>query len=230
MRRRANCRVVDLQQVKSEMHAAPQLRDQFSLRRAAIHGEGRPGPKRTVAVACLLVGLSTVCTGCVTLGVEGANITKDKLVHQANIEAAQNGDPLSQYKVGDSLCCSINEGAAFYNTQEAVRWLCLSARQGYGPAMLKVGRILSGDVVDGVRVARRIAHRAVGSTTNFTVAYGWLRAAERNGVPEAKDRANALWSKMSDEQRVASNAFQGSALPKACTWEEAGLSKSESTE
>ncbi|MEO1544380.1 MAG: hypothetical protein AAFR75_10235 [Pseudomonadota bacterium] len=160
-----------------------------------------------------------------TVGVEGANITKDKLVYQANIDAAQKGDPIAQYKVGDALCCSINEGAAFYNTQEAVRWLCLSSRQGHGPAMLKVGRILSGDVVDGFRVARRVAHGVVGTTTNLPVAYGWLRAAARIGVPKATEHANALRSKMSAQERIASTQFEGPSPPNACTWEEAGLMK-----
>jgi len=89
--------------------------------------------------------------------------------------------------------------------------------------MFKVGQILSGDVVDGVRLARRVAHSVAGKSTNLPVAYGWLRAAEGNGVPKARDRADALWSDMSQPERVASEEFQGPTLPKACTWEEAGL-------
>ncbi len=176
-------------------------------------------------LAGLLAAVASLTSGCVTVGVEGANITKDKVVYQANIEAAGKGDPVAQYKVGDALCCSINERAVFYNTQEAVRWLCLSSRQGHGPAMLKVGRILSGDVVDGFRVARRAAHGVLGTTTNLPLAYGWLRAAERNGVPKASDRANAVWAKMSVQERIASKEFEGPSQPSACTWEEAGLTK-----
>jgi len=91
--------------------------------------------------------------------------------------------------------------------------------------MLKVGRILSGDVVDGFRVARRVAHGVMGTTTNLPVAYGWLRAAARNGGRKAAERANALQSKMSAQERIASNAFDGASPPSACTWEEAGLMK-----
>jgi len=183
--------------------------------------------KRSSSIACLVAAASVFCSGCVTVGVEAVNISKDKLVYNNNIDAARNGDPVSQYKVGDALCCSINEKSGFYKTQEAVSWLCLSARQRHGPAMLKVGRILSGDVVDGVRLARRVAHRVAGNTTNLPVAYGWLRAAEGHGVPEARDRADALWSEMSEQERGAYEEFQSSALPKACTWEEAGLGELE---
>ena len=197
----------------------------LGLSEAAILAEARNNWTQFNCLACLIVALSILISGCVTVGVEGANITKDKVVYQANIDAARKGDPIAQYKVGDALCCSINEGAAFYNTQEAVRWLCLSSRQGYGPAMFKVGRILSGDVVDGFRLARRAAHSVMGTTTNLPVAYGWLRAAAHSGVPKATDRANALWSKMSAQERIASRAFDGTSSPTACTWEEAGLTK-----
>jgi len=179
--------------------------------------------KRSGSIPCIVAFLSVFCSGCATVGIETANISKDKFVYQNNIEAAGNGDPVAQYKVGDALCCSINEKAAFYDTPKAVSWLCLSARQGHGPAMLKVGRVLSGDVVDGVRLVRRVAHSVAGKSTNLPVAYGWLRAAEGHGVPEARDRADALWSEMSEQERGASEEFQSSALPKACTWEEAGL-------
>jgi len=179
--------------------------------------------KRSRSTPCIVALFSALCGGCATVGIETANISKDKVVYNRHIEAAKNGDPVAQYKVGDALCCSINEKAVFYDTPKAVSWLCLSARQGHGPAMLKVGRILSGDVVDGVRLARRVAHSVAGKSTNFPVAYGWLRAAEGHGVPEARDRADNLWSEMSEPERAASKEFEGASLPKACTWEEAGL-------
>ena len=197
----------------------------FGLSEETIPAEDRNRRTQVIYLVCVVAAVSSLLSGCVTVGVEGANITKDKLVYQANIDAARKGDPIAQYKVGDALCCSINEGAAFYNTQEAVRWLCLSSRQGHGPAMLKVGRILSGDVVDGFRVARRVAHGVMGTTTNLPVAYGWLRAAARSGVPKATERANALRSKMSAQERIASTQFDGPSPPNACTWEEADLMK-----
>lgn len=181
--------------------------------------------KRSGSIPCIVALFSVFCAGCATVGIEAANISKDKVVYNNNIEAAKNGDPVAQYKVGDALCCSINEKAVFYDTPKSVSWLCLSARQGHGPAMLKVGQILSGDVVDGVRLARRVAHSVAGKSTNFPVAYGWLRAAEGHGVPDARERADALWSEMSEQERAASQEFVGATLPRACTWEEAGLSR-----
>lgn len=175
---------------------------------------------RSFAVMAVVAAL---LTGCVAIGVEGVNISKDEVVYQKNIDAAEIGDPVAQYKVGDALCCSIHEGSGFYNTKKSVEWLCRSARQGYGPAMFKVGKIMSGDVVDGVRLTRRVVQGVAGVSTNPPVAYGWFRAAEANGVPEATERADALWEEMSDEQRLISSQFQRDTLPEACTWEEVGF-------
>ncbi|MEO1291518.1 MAG: hypothetical protein AAFV62_01590, partial [Pseudomonadota bacterium] len=172
-------------------------------------------------MATVLLGV--LCAGCVAVGVEGANITKDEVVYQRNIVDARNGDPEAQYLVGDALCCSINEGSGFYNTPKAMTWLCASARQGYAPAMFQAGKILSGDVVDGIRVSRRLVQGVVGTSTNLPVAYGWLRAAEANGVAEAQDRADEVWSEMAEAERAAAGETQEGALPELCTWEELGF-------
>jgi len=182
----------ELQEFKGDMRISLSRRSPFGLSETTILAEDRNRRTQARYLACLVAAVSSLISGCVTVGVEGANITKDKLVYQANIEAA--------------------------------RWLCLSSRQGHGPAMLKVGRILSGDVVDGFRVARRVAHGVMGATTNLPVAYGWLCTVERNGVPEAKDRADALWAEMSHQERMASKEHQ-IPFPNACTCEEAGLKK-----
>lgn len=169
------------------------------------------------------VGFGLLCAGCVAVGVEGVNISKDEVVYQRNIDEAEAGDPVAQYKVGDALCCSVNEGSGFYNTKEAVAWLCRSARQEHAPAMFKVGKILSGDVIDGIRLTRRLVQGVAGNSTNLPVAYGWLRAAEANGVEDAMERADEVWEDMSDEERMAAIEVQRSPLPEACTWEEVGF-------
>lgn len=185
-----------------------------------IGGEMTSTGSRTIALLTV-VGLS--CSGCISFAVEGVNITKDEVIYQRNIDEARAGDRVAQYKVGDALCCSVHEGSGFYNTKRSVDWLCRSARQGYGPAMFMVGKILSGDVIDGVRLTRRITQGVAGVSTNLPVAYGWLRAAERNGAPDAKDRADDVWTDMTDQQRAASVEVLRAALPEACTWDEVGL-------
>jgi TPR repeat protein len=160
--------------------------------------------------------------GCVAAVTESVNMARDQSIYRDNIEAARAGNAQAQFSVGDSLCCSLVD-SGFYDTKQAMDWLCQSARQGYGPAMLKVGQILSGDVVDGVRLARRAATRIVGSSANAPLAHAWFKSAEVAGVPEAGDRAAKLLDGMSAQDRAAASRLQGPQLPNACTLEEAGL-------
>lgn len=160
----------------------------------------------------LLVG------GCVGAATEGANIARDKVVVANNIEAAEAGDPEAQYKVGDALCCSVHEGRGFYNTQEAVDWLCRAAEQEHGPAALKLGEIYAGDVVSGVRLMRRVAQGLAGNSTNLPVAYAWLRRAEAAGQEDASEPAQALWHDLSRNQRSQAEAMAEGRQSLPCEW------------
>lgn len=167
----------------------------------------------------LALPLLAALTGCVGVAAEGANIVRDRAIVAEYTEAAQAGDAEAQYRVGDALCCSVNEGQGFYDTRLSVAWLCRSAEQGYGPAALKLGEIYSGDVVSGVRVMRRVAQRVAGSSTNPAVAYAWFARAGALGVAEAAEPAASLWEDLSEDQRAAATALvTGGDLP--CEWDE----------
>jgi TPR repeat protein len=171
-----------------------------------------------------IVALST--TGCVAAGVEGANIAKDKATISNNLEMAQKGDAVAQFKVGDAYCCSIGETeSGFYNTRVSVGWLCASAVQGYGPAMYKIGKIYSGDVVEGVRLARRAASGVAGTSENHPVAYAWLAQAQARGVVDAAKRAQEVWAEMSAGERDDAMRLINAGLGATCRWEDAILSK-----
>ena len=137
-----------------------------------------------------------------------------------NIDAAKRGDALAQYKVGDAYCCSVHEGSGFYNTRVAVRWLCASAQQGHGPAMFKLGKIYSGDVVDGVRLIRRVAHGIAGTSENLTVAYVWLKQAADRGLKEATNRAARVWNDLATTERTMASRLLQDGLKAKCRWDE----------
>lgn len=95
---------------------------------------------KLVCAGLLLVALA----GCAAPILEGANITRDKVIINNNIDAANAGDAEAQYKVGNALCCSLDDDeSGFYDTQKSVAWLCKSAAGGYAPAELKLGKIYS---------------------------------------------------------------------------------------
>jgi len=170
-------------------------------------------------VSCLLLA------GCAAAVGESANIAKDEVVLRDNLQAAYRGDAVAQYKVGDALCCSLNEGSGFYNTRKAVGWLCASAVQGYVPAMYKLGKIYSGDVIDGVRLARRVAQGVAGNSENHPVAYNWLVQAAARGEDDALPRANELWKGMSAAEQAETRRQVDAGLGGSCRWEDAILGK-----
>lgn len=172
------------------------------------------GSIRHVCVLSVLLAAG----GCVGAVTESANISRDKVIIANNIEAAEAGDAEAQYKVGDALCCSINEGHGFYDTREAVDWLCRAAEQHHGPAALKLGEIYSGDVVSGVRLMRRAAQGIAGNSTNVPVAYAWLRRAKADGMADAGTLAQTLWDELPDDQRADADAMVEGRQSLPCGW------------
>ena len=170
-------------------------------------------------VPAILALISLTASGCVTAALEGANITKDKVTIDNNIDKANKGDPEAQYKVGDAYCCSVHEGKGFYNTRLAVRWLCTSARNGYAPAMYKIGKIYSGDVIDGVRLGRRLVQGVAGTSENPPVAYVWLALAKKYGIKEADKRSKEVWVDMTDREREETRRLIKDAVNVPCNWE-----------
>ena len=162
---------------------------------------------------------ATTLAGCAGVALEGANIAKDKAEAQANMSAAQAGDAEAQYKVGKSLCCAVDEGGpSFYNTQEAVAWLCKSAAQNYSPAALKLGEIYAGNLVSGLRVMRRAAEKVVQPRTNLSVSYAWLQRATALGNADAAGPAADVWRKVTPAQQAQATALSSGKAPLACEW------------
>jgi TPR repeat protein len=159
-------------------------------------------------------------SGCASVVTEGANIARDKVIVSKNIESARAGDREAQYRVGKALCCSLNEGEGFYNTPAAVGWLCAAAERDHGPAALELGDIYSGDVVSGVRVLRRIAQKAAGSTTRRATAYAWYRRAEALDVPDARERAADLWAEMNSAERRDAEPLVLGRKVLLCRWDD----------
>lgn len=159
--------------------------------------------------------------GCAGAAVESANVVRDRMIVSNNLAAAEAGDPEAEFRVGDALCCSVDEGGeGFYDTPRAVGWLCRAAAQNHGPAAYKLGAIYAGDVVDGVRVLRRVAQRVAGSSTDYAVAYGWLRRAETLGVADARRASADLWTRLDAEERGRAEAIVLGRTPLPCTWEQ----------
>ena len=167
-----------------------------------------------------LAAFAALLSGCVGAALETGRMSADKVKIGNNIEAARAGDAVAQFKVGEAYCCSLGEGEGIYDTKLSVRWLCQSAAQGYGPAMYKLGKIYSGDVIDGVRLIRRVAQGVAGNSESFPVAYRWFTLAEGQGVAEAKDRAKGVWREMSPAEHTRVAELAKTDPVHYCRWED----------
>ena len=167
-----------------------------------------------------LLGLVALA-GCTVAAVEGLNIARDQAAYSAHIDAARAGHPAAQYQVGNALCCSLTEGSGpFYNTPQAVSWLCRSAAQDYGPAAFRLGEIYSGTTVKGVRLSREATGLVTGHMTSRPVAYGWMSRAAALNQPHAAQKRDEIWQNMSPAERERAQQMANGQAPLLCEWRE----------
>lgn len=147
--------------------------------------------------AIVVVLASTLMAGCVGVAVESAHISSDTLIRNNHTQAALAGDAEAQYKVGTSYCCAPrNDADAFYNNQKATEFLCQAARQNHAKAAYDLGKIHSGNTIDGIRLLRRAATLVRDENLdNEVIAYYWFNQAALNGSAEATEALNKLGKK-----------------------------------
>ena len=174
----------------------------------------------------LVLTSAVALAGCTVAAVEGLNIARDQASYSAHIDAARAGHPAAQYRVGDALCCSLNEGSGpFYNTPQAISWLCRSAAQDYGPAAFRLGEIYSGTTVKGVRLAREATGLVTGHTTSRPVAYGWMSRAAALNQPHAAQRRDEIWQTMTAAERDKAQRMANGEAPLFCEWDDVGRAR-----
>lgn len=168
----------------------------------------------------LLCATAATIAGCAAAAGEAAYGAKAKATYENNIDAANKGDKVAQFKVGEALCCEVNGRDGAYDTRRSVEYLCKSAALGYGPAMYKLGRIYTGDTVDGVRLMKRAAAAAM-APTNPPIAYAWFANAKAYGEKDAADAAQEEWKEMTPQQQEVAKLQASRGLGATCRWEEA---------
>ncbi|TAD87794.1 MAG: hypothetical protein EAZ99_16340 [Alphaproteobacteria bacterium] len=86
--------------------------------------------------------------------------------------------------------------------------------------MFKLGKIYSGDTIDGVRLARRVAVGLAGTSTNLPVAAAWLKLADMNGEREAAARFADVWNDLSTAERASAQTVFERGVNAPCLWNE----------
>lgn len=171
----------------------------------------------------MMVPLLLPLGGCFGIVGEGMRASKNTGERDKYLAAAERGDAVAQFKVGDSYCCSPTISDPIYDNRKATRWLCASARQNHAPAMLKLSRIYSGKMVDGLRLAWRtvdgVSNVFASTRENLSVAYSWANLAKQHGEADAAKLSQAIWEDMNKEERGKASELLKLGLDIPCEWD-----------
>lgn len=150
--------------------------------------------KPSSLVSLLLLSTTAAMSGCAGVAIESARMTAAASTRNQHMAAALAGDAEAQYRVGKSYCCAPRQDAdAFYDTRKATDFLCLAARQQHAAAAYEIGKIHSGDTVQGLRLIRRAATLVVGDAQEEqVVAFYWLDRAAAWGHADARRAADGM--------------------------------------
>lgn len=158
-------------------------------------------------------------TGCASAAIEGARVGVDAVSQKQNQEDAEAGDPEAQFALGDSLCCSGDvPKRGVYSTEESIKWLCAAAEQGNADAMVKLGKIFSGDQTDGLRLIRRAVNAVTGAPSNLGAASYWFDQAQKAGSEDGAEGGQELQEDMAPADETLAAQYMSGALPKPCDW------------
>jgi hypothetical protein len=83
-------------------------------------------PNVTWKIVLLCAAAATIA-GCAAAAGEAAYGAKAKATYENNIDAANKGGKVAQFKVGEALCCEVNGRDGAYDTRRSVEYLCKSA-------------------------------------------------------------------------------------------------------
>ena len=139
-------------------------------------------------VTIILTAIVVLLSGCVEtiykIGKKANQIGKSEVIKTK----ALAGDAEAQYQLGKLYCCG--ESPDFDNV-EALRWWCMSAKNGQRDAMLEVGRLYE------------TSHEYKGSIIprNNVMAYTYYVKAVENGNDDAVESLNRVENKLSKKEK-----------------------------
>lgn len=136
-----------------------------------LQSEGTGGVQRVVAAAVLVCAVVAIAAAPLLTGTDGSPVAgvaaSNALLDPAVRKAAEEGDPLAQFRLGEALFH--DSARTDESTAQAIRWLQSSAENGNTDAMIFLGRL---------------SRTGVGILQNFAQASVWIHTAAVRGSPD----------------------------------------------
>jgi TPR repeat protein len=107
-----------------------------------------------------------------------------------------------------------------YNNNEATHWYCEAAKQGYGPAQIRLARVYSGHPIRGLHIALRASALVGTPDTDLGVALMWAGVAAGNGVEGAAALRDEITQLASSEERAKAARLMQDWRAAPCSWAE----------
>src|SRR5258706_1467649 len=176
-----------------------------------------------VHVVLAMLASTLLLEGCYTPLIEGAQQGYDA-VRRAPLQArAASGDAASQYELGDSYCCHGGgpmDNLSVYDNHQATFWYCKAAKQGYGPAQLRLARVYSGHPIHGLHIALRVSALVGTVETDRAVALTWASLAASQGVEDAAALRDEITAQATAKERARAATLLKNWHAAPCRWAE----------
>jgi TPR repeat protein len=169
----------------------------------------------------LLLALPLLLDGCYTPFIEGAQEGYDAVRRDSLQTEAATGDPVTQYKLGDTYCCHGGgpmDKVSIYDNHRATYWYCRSARQGYAPAQLRLAQVYSGHPIHGLHVALRASALVGTAETDLGVALMWASVAAKHGAADAIALRDEIMGQATDKERAKATTLMKNWRAAPCGW------------
>ncbi len=177
---------------------------------------------KTVLLLALLA-FPMLLNGCFTPVIEGATEIHDWYRRDTFDADAASGDPVAQFKLGNTYCCHAGgplDAVSIHNNNRATYWYCQAAQQGYGPAQLRLAQLYSGHPIKGFRIAQH-ASAALGNTqTDLSIALMWASIVADQGNQDGVELRDIIAAHATPEQRASAATLTKNWRAAPCRWKE----------
>jgi TPR repeat protein len=170
-----------------------------------------------------MLTLPLLLQGCYTPLIEGAQQGYDAVRRDPLQADAASGDQVAQYELGETYCCKGGgpmDKLTVYDNDEATRWYCKAAKQGYGPAQMRLARVYSGHPIRGLHIALRASALMGTPETDLGIALMWASVAANGGVEDAIALRDEITQRATDQERAKAARLMQDWRAAPCGWAE----------